>query len=57
MSFKLESSMQITYFLNVKKLVLEEIIWRVLSSWRAGSVIGWDTMLEAGRSRIQFPIR
>jgi hypothetical protein len=31
--------------------------WRYLSPWICGSVVGWGTMLQAGRSRVRVPMR
>jgi hypothetical protein len=47
-----ERSRNIVQSLNVK--YLEEIISSLLGS---GSVVGWGTMLQAGRSRFRVPMR
>jgi hypothetical protein len=36
-----------TYIFNNSKICLGE----------RGSIVGWGTMLQAGRSRVRFPIR
>jgi hypothetical protein len=38
-------------------LYLNPSIYRPMCMGARGSVVGWSTMLQAGRSRVQFPMR
>jgi hypothetical protein len=46
----------------IKKIIrnyyfLSDLIGRTYSHGARGSVVGWGTMLQAGRSRVRFPMR
>jgi hypothetical protein len=42
---------------NLKSYNLNEVYSGLGGLGTRGSVVGWDTMLQAGRSRVRFPIR
>jgi hypothetical protein len=52
-------------FNRILILIIREILWLVYLKcatyiyllWARGSVVGWGTMLQAGRSRVRIPMR